>query len=84
VSAGDGRPPLSDEDRRRIRHDLRTPLTIVAGFAEVLAADRAISEADRREFAQRICDAADELREIVDELLEEPEQAPGGGGPQAA
>ena len=38
--------------RRRLRHDLRTPLTIVAGFAEVLAGERDISEADRREFAQ--------------------------------
>ena len=32
---------LDGEARRRLRHDLRTPLTIVAGFAEVLAADRA-------------------------------------------
>ena len=33
------------DDRRRLRHDLRTPLTIVAGFAEVLAGDSAISDA---------------------------------------
>ena len=45
---------LDAETRRRLRHDLRTPLTIVAGFAEVLAADRSISDADRQEFAQRI------------------------------
>ena len=42
---------LDAEARRRLRHDLRTPLTIVAGFAEVLAADREITEQDRREFA---------------------------------
>jgi signal transduction histidine kinase len=61
---------LDGEARRRLRHDLRTPLTIVAGFAEVLAADRAISEADRREFATRIQDAATDIRRLIDETLE--------------
>ena len=59
------------EARRRLRHDLRTPLTIVAGFAEVLAADRQISEADRREFATRIQEAAGEIRKLIDEALED-------------
>jgi signal transduction histidine kinase len=59
-----------DEDRRKLRHDLRTPLTIVAGFAEVLAADRAISDADRREYAARIQDAAAEIRQLLDDALE--------------
>jgi signal transduction histidine kinase len=63
---------LTDDERRRLRHDLRTPLTIVAGFAEVLAADRRISEADRREYAERIQTAAAEIREMLDALLEEP------------
>jgi signal transduction histidine kinase len=62
-----------DERRRRLRHDLRTPLTIVAGFAEVLAADREISEADRREYASRIQAAAVEIGELVDALLDEGE-----------
>ena len=61
---------LDAETRRRLRHDLRTPLTIVAGFAEVLAADREISDADRREFATRIQDAAGEIRKLIDEALE--------------
>ena len=60
-----------DEQRRRLRHDLRTPLTIVSGFAEVLAAERAISDADRREYASRIQAAAVEIGELVDALLEE-------------
>jgi len=59
-----------DEHRRRLRHDLRTPLTIVAGFAEVLAGERAISDADRREFATRIQDAATEIRNLIDSALE--------------
>jgi signal transduction histidine kinase len=61
---------LDAETRRRLRHDLRTPLTIVAGFAEVLGADRQISEADRREFAKRILEAAGEIRRLIDEALE--------------
>ena len=60
-----------DERRRRLRHDLRTPLTIVSGFAEVLAAEREISDTDRREYASRIHAAALEIRELVDELLED-------------
>ena len=67
---------MTDEDegerRRRLRHDLRTPLTIVSGFAEVLAAEREISDADRREYASRIQAAAVEIGELVDALLEEP------------
>jgi signal transduction histidine kinase len=59
-----------DEARRKLRHDLRTPLTIVAGFAEVLAADRQISETDRKEFAARILQAASEIRKLIDEALE--------------
>ncbi len=62
---------LSAEARRRLRHDLRTPLTIVAGFAEVLAGERNISDADRREFATRIQVAADELRVLLDDVLED-------------
>ena len=68
---------MSDDDlvldaqaRRRLRHDLRTPLTIVAGFAEVLAADRPISDADRRDFATRIVTAAGEIRDLIDRALE--------------
>ena len=68
---------MSDEDlvldaeaRRRLRHDLRTPLTIVAGFAEVLAGDRPMSDADRRDFATRIVNAAGEIRDLIDQVLE--------------
>jgi signal transduction histidine kinase len=61
---------LSAEVRRRLRHDLRTPLTIVAGFAEVLAGDRPLSEDDRRDYASRIVNAAREIREPIDAALE--------------
>jgi signal transduction histidine kinase len=61
---------LSGEQWRRLRHDLRTPLTIVTGFAEVLAADRPITDQDRRDFAARIQDAATEIRTLIDSVLE--------------
>jgi signal transduction histidine kinase len=67
VSAG-----LPDEERRRLRHDFRTPLTVVTGFAEVLAADRPLSDAVRRDYAARIQAAAEEIRTMLDDLLEEP------------
>jgi signal transduction histidine kinase len=63
---------LPDDARRRVRHDLRTPLTIVAGFAEVLAGDRTIADADRRDYAARIQAAAREIRDLLDAALDEP------------
>ena len=70
VVSGDDDLVLDAETRRRLRHDLRTPLTIVAGFAEVLAGDRDISQADRREFAIRIQDAATEIKNLIDAAFE--------------
>jgi signal transduction histidine kinase len=64
--------PPPDEARRRLRHDLRTPLTIVTGFAEFLASDRPLSDALRRDYATRIQVAAEELRLMLDDLLEDP------------
>jgi hypothetical protein len=36
----------------------------------VLASDRPISDADRREYAERIKTAADEIRALIDRRLE--------------
>jgi signal transduction histidine kinase len=66
---------LSDDDRRKLRHDVRTPLTIVTGFAEVLAADKAISDDDRRDYARRILEAGQEIRAMLDAVLEDPPAA---------
>jgi signal transduction histidine kinase len=62
---------VTEDERRRIQHDLRTPLTIVSGFSEVLAADRPISDETRRDYAARIHAAAEELREMIDALLDD-------------
>jgi signal transduction histidine kinase len=63
--------PTDDDARRRLRHDLRTPLTIVVGFAEVLAADKPITDAARRDYASRIQAAAEELRAMLDDFFED-------------
>jgi signal transduction histidine kinase len=63
---------LPDDEKRRLRHDFRTPLTIVTGFAEVLASERPVADPARREYAERILAAAQELREMLDDLLDEP------------
>ena len=60
---------LPDDERRRLRHDLRTPLTIVSGFAEVLAAEKPVADEDRRDYARRIGEAAAEIRAVLDDLL---------------
>jgi signal transduction histidine kinase len=60
---------VTDEERRRLRHDMNTPLTIVAGFSEVLAADKPISDEARRDYASRIHAAAEELRVMIDALV---------------
>ena len=61
---GDDAP--SDELRTLV-HDLRTPLTIVEGFSDLLVRRGAELEPEQRdEYAQRIADAARELRELVD------------------
>jgi K+-sensing histidine kinase KdpD len=48
-------------------HDLRTPLTIVQGFADLLVRQGgALSEEQRGEYVTRIADAAHEMKTILD------------------
>jgi signal transduction histidine kinase len=61
---------MSDDDElRRLRHDLRAPLTLAIGFAELLAADRPLPDEKRREYAERVLAATRELRELLDSEL---------------
>jgi signal transduction histidine kinase len=55
-----------DSDIGRLRHDLRTPLTIVIGFAELLASDRQLTDEQRRDYASRVLGAGVEMRELID------------------
>jgi signal transduction histidine kinase len=60
-------PADPDERLARLVHDLRTPLTIVQGFAELL--ERGVSSLDetrRAEYLGRIAAAGREMKEILD------------------
>ncbi len=59
------------DELRQLVHDLRTPLTIVEGFSDLLVRRGAELEPDQREeYAQRIAEAARELRALVDHAAE--------------
>ena len=60
---------MTDEDLRRLRHDLRSPLVVIGGFAGLLASDRPISPDERRDYAERIQRSAAELERLVAEAL---------------
>jgi signal transduction histidine kinase len=54
---------------RGLVHDLRTPLTLVSGFSDLLvrrADDLPASERD--EYVRRIAEAAREMRELLDRV----------------
>jgi signal transduction histidine kinase len=58
------------EDERLVAlvHDLRTPLTIVQGFADLLARRGAtLSEEERDEYVARIAAAANDMKVILDD-----------------
>jgi signal transduction histidine kinase len=64
--AGDW-PEESEERLTRLVHDLRTPLTIVQGFAELLErGGDAVTSARRDEYLHRIAHAAREMKDILD------------------
>ena len=66
-----GEPGAGDDELRALVHDLRTPLTIVQGFSDLLVRRGAELEPEQRaEYAQRIADAARELRDLVDRAAE--------------
>jgi signal transduction histidine kinase len=58
---------VTDEKQiNRLRHDLRTPLTVVIGFAELLASNRELTDDQRRDYASRVLGAGVEMRELID------------------
>jgi signal transduction histidine kinase len=61
--------PAADAETqlRTLVHALRTPLTIVEGFADALVSRAEGMPADERaEYAERIGDAAREMRDLLD------------------
>lgn len=64
--AGDGWPADPEARLARLVHDLRTPLTIASGFADLLQRRTSLTDAQRTEFTDRMVEATQELREILD------------------
>lgn len=60
---------MDDETLRKLRHDLRSPLVVISGFAQLLGGDREISDTERREYAERILAASQELEQLIDGSL---------------
>jgi signal transduction histidine kinase len=69
----DGAWPEEPAERlSRLVHDLRTPLTIVQGFAELLDRGGATLDEERRgEYLGRILQAGREMKDILDEERED-------------
>ena len=58
---------LNEDELRKLAHDLRTPLTVVEGFARMLErGEGKLSPEDRAEFLARILEAAGQMGEIID------------------
>ena len=55
-----------------LRHDLRTPLAVVAGFAELLGTDLPLGDEDRRDYAERITNAVGDMRALLDATQRRP------------
>lgn len=56
------------EALRRLVHDLRSPLTVAQGFADLLVQrGEALAPEQREEFAGRIAAAMREMRRLLDE-----------------
>ena len=58
---------MNEDELRKLAHDLRTPLTVVEGFARMLQrGEGKLSPEDRTEFLARILEAAGQMGEIID------------------
>lgn len=66
---------LADNDRMRreftanITHELKTPLTTISGYAELIAGGMVADEADLRDFGHRIHREAGRLTALVNDIL---------------
>ena len=66
---------LADNDRMRreftanVTHELKTPLTAISGYAELLANGMVESEDDRRDFGRRIYRESGRLTALVNDIL---------------
>ena len=63
------------DQRLRLSHDLRTPLTIIAGYLEILE-DPLLPAAQRKWLHGAAREAARELAAAIDEAIREPLHGP--------
>jgi signal transduction histidine kinase len=60
---------MDDDELRKLVHDLRTPLTVVEGFARMLErGEERLSAEERAEFLGRILEASRQMSEILDDV----------------
>jgi signal transduction histidine kinase len=58
---------VNEDELRKLAHDLRTPLTVVEGFARMLERGGGkLRPEDRAEFLARIVEAAGQMGDIID------------------
>jgi signal transduction histidine kinase len=67
-----------------VSHELKTPLTVVHGFAETLSLDPDLSRGQRQHFAEAIVANAARMQRIVDDLLDLSRIESGGWVPNPA
>ena len=53
-----------------VSHELKTPLTVIRGFADTLAGDESLPRDTQREFARTVQANAERMQRIVDDLLD--------------
>ncbi len=70
----------ADERLRTLVHDLRTPLAVVVGFAELLERDPGPMTEAQRDFVARIAEGAQQMRELLDEAGQAARSARSAGG----
>jgi signal transduction histidine kinase len=61
---------VDDETLRKLRHDLRSPLVVITGFAQLMSGDREVSEQERRDYSERILRAAQEMEQLMTAALD--------------
>jgi signal transduction histidine kinase len=61
---------VDHETLRKLRHDLRSPLVVITGFAQLMSGDREVSEQERRDYSERILRAAQEMEQLMTAALD--------------
>ena len=58
---------MAEDELSKLVHDLRSPLTVAEGFAQLLARDEgSLTPEQRADFAQRIATAMADMRALLD------------------